>query len=163
MTKNSDFKSLVRERMAQTGENYTSARAALLSQRLLGPASATNTGPAALDPELAAALDAFRAKTRRTFMPHGRLTAIPMKRRALVVLLLDIRDTVDSDRIYTEKEINEHLKQFHADFARLRRELIDYQYLERNPHTGEYWRTDTLPERRGNISQEAGPLEQLPR
>ncbi|RAF06028.1 DUF2087 domain-containing protein, partial [Burkholderia multivorans] len=30
MTKNSDFKSLIRARMAETGENYTSARAALL-------------------------------------------------------------------------------------------------------------------------------------
>jgi len=34
-------------------------------------------------------------------------------------------------KVYPEKEINEYLKQFHDDFATLRRELIMCQYMYR--------------------------------
>lgn len=168
MTRNSDFKSLIRARMATTGENYTSARAALLAENAertesVGRAEdaadavpAAGANPAARDD---AALERFKAKVRRTFASDGTLTAIPTKRRALVVLLLDIRETLAPQRIYTEKELNDHLGGFHPDFARLRRELIDYGYLERNAHTGEYWMAATLPQRHGNLYQEAGVFE----
>ncbi|TGD12537.1 DUF2087 domain-containing protein [Brevibacterium sp. S111] len=113
MTKDKDFKKLVRSRMTETGENFTTARQTLLDSAN----SATN--PAV--PNAAEAIDQsvlrFRTKTLKTFMSSGRITAIPTKRRAL----------------------NEHLADFHPDFALLRRELIDYRLLERNPHTGRYW------------------------
>lgn len=152
MTKNSDFKSLIRARMAKTGENYTSARAALLTETLVHETTAPGL-------EAQVALESFKRKVRATFVKDGAFTAIPTKRRALVVLLLDIRATLDADRVYTEKELNAHLGRFHPDFARLRRELIDYRYLERNAHTGEYWMAAELPERRGFMIQEAGALE----
>lgn len=157
MTKNSDFKTLIRARMATTGENYTSARAALLAENSERTENAVQSGNT--DPRDDAALERFKAKVRRTFVNDGTLTAIPTKRRALVVLLLDIRETLDPLRIYTEKELNDHLGGFHPDFARLRRELIDYGYLERNAHTGEYWMAVTLPKREGNLYQEAGVFE----
>lgn len=160
MTENKNFKSLVRQRMRETGENYTSARSALLSERLLASSTGGATpADANTPPELDAALDAFRAKTRSTFLRDGRLTSIPTKRRALVVVLLDILATLDPARTYVEKELNDHLRSFHADFARLRRELIDYRYLDRDPHTGTYWVAHELPERSGNLHQEAGALE----
>ncbi|WP_453983858.1 DUF2087 domain-containing protein [Brevibacterium casei] len=169
MTKNSDFKTLIRARMATTGENYTSARAALLAENAERTESvdrAQNSVPAVdavqsgnTDPTADATLERFKAKVRRTFVNDGTLTAIPTKRRALVVLLLDIRETLEPQRIYTKKELNDHLGGFHPDFARLRRELIDYGYLERNAHTGEYWMAATLPKREGNLYQEAGVFE----
>ncbi|KZE09943.1 DUF2087 domain-containing protein [Brevibacterium casei] len=152
MTKNSDFKSLIRARMAETGENYTSARAALLTENLVRQTEAP-------DLEAQAALERYKNKVRATFVKDGAFTAIPTKRRALVVLLLDIRTSLDADRVYTEKELNAYLGRFHPDFARLRRELIDYRYLERNAHTGEYWIAAELPERRGFMIEEAGVLE----
>lgn len=135
MTKDKDFKKLVRSRMTATGENFTTARQTLLDSAN----SATN--PAV--PNAAEAIDQsvlrFRTKTLKTFMSSGRITAIPTKRRALVVLLIEIVATLDADRIYDEKALNEHLADFHPDFALLRRELIDYRLLERNSHTGRYW------------------------
>lgn len=157
MTKNKDFKALVRERMSATGENYTSARSALITQSLLE--ATAHRSVHADDPELDAALETFRHKTRATFMPGERLLAIPTKRRALVVILLDLLVTFERDRVYTEKQVNAHLEQYHPDFARLRRELIDYGYLDRDPHTGRYWLSTALPTRTGNQAQEAGALE----
>lgn len=157
MTKNSDFKTLIRARMATTGENYTSARGALLAENSERTENTVQSGNTDLRDD--ADLERFKAKVRRTFVSDGTLTAIPTKRRALVVLLLDIRETLDPQRIYTEKELNDHLGGFHQDFARLRRELIDYGYLERNAHTGQYWMAATLPKRVGNLYQEAGVFE----
>lgn len=153
MTKNSDFKNLVRTRMQTTGENYTTARSAIL-QRVSAPEPGRSADQ---DPDPATA--AFRAKTLRAFMPAGTLTAIPMKRKALVVILLEILPAFDSDRIYAEKEINAILGDFHPDFARLRRELIDYRYLARDSHTGRYWVNEEWPPRRGNHMQETEGLE----
>ncbi|MGO1753086.1 DUF2087 domain-containing protein [Brevibacterium aurantiacum] len=158
MTKNKDFKTLVRARMSATGENYTSARSALITQELL-EATAQQNSAHPEDPELDTALEAFRHKTRSAFMPGTTLLAIPTKRRALVVILLDLLATFDPDRVYTEPEVNDHLRRFHPDCARLRRELVDYGYLGRDPHTGRYWMNTALPDRRGNQAQEAKDLE----
>ncbi|WP_166971234.1 DUF2087 domain-containing protein [Brevibacterium atlanticum] len=121
MTKDKDFKKLVRARMTATGKNFMSARAALLDSQI--------------DPQI----ERFRTKTLSTFMPAGRITAIPTKRRALVVLLIEVLQAFEPDRTYTEKDVNTILLGFHPDFALLRRELIDYRLLERNSGTGSYW------------------------
>lgn len=47
---------------------------------------------------------------------------------------------------YTEREINEILKPIHPDYARLRRELIDFKFLEREPGGGLYWLAQKQPE-----------------
>ncbi|MCF2588436.1 DUF2087 domain-containing protein [Brevibacterium sp. UCMA 11752] len=153
MTKHKDFKHLVRQRMSSTGENFTSARAALLEGRVHEHQSHSESPPT--DPTA----EAFRAKTVRTFMSDGRLVSIPSKRKALVVILLEILRVFETDRIYREKDVNSILEAFHPDFARLRRELIDYRYLSRDGHTGQYWVNDPLPERSVNLVQETAAFE----
>ncbi|WP_181275399.1 DUF2087 domain-containing protein [Brevibacterium oceani] len=140
MTKDKDFKKLVRARMTATGENFTSARAALL------------------DPQIDPRIEQFRTKTLRTFMPAGRITAIPTKRRALVVLLIEVLHAFEPDRTYTEKDVNMILADFHPDFALLRRELIDYRLLERNSGTGHYWLNPNPPVHTGSQAQEMAGL-----
>ncbi|WP_209373576.1 DUF2087 domain-containing protein [Brevibacterium renqingii] len=152
MTKDKDFKRLVRSRMTATGENFTSARAALLGSTAAEGASETDH--AGIDPRIAR----FRTKTLATFMPEGRIIAIPTKRRALVVLLVEVLAAFDADRIYSEKQVNRVLADFHPDFARLRRELIDYRLLERNSHTGQYWVNANPPEHTGSQAQEMAGL-----
>lgn len=153
MTKHKDFKHLVRTRMSTTGENFTSARAALLDDR--SHADQSHDASPLTDPKA----EAFRAKTLRIFMREGRLISIPTKRKALVVILLEILTAFETGRIYSEKDINTILGAVHPDFARLRRELIDYQYLGRDAHTGQYWVNSPVPERGGNLVQEAAVFE----
>ena len=151
MTKDKDFKKLVRARMTETGENFTTARTALLTANQ----SAQSSTDSSIDPQILR----FRAKTLRTFMPDGRITAIPTKRRALVVILIEVLKALDADKVYEEKELNGILGDFHPDFALLRRELIDYRLLERNSHTGQYWVNPTPPVHTGSQAQEMAGLE----
>ena len=151
MTKDKDFKKLVRARMTETGENFTTARTALLTANQ----SADSGSESIIDPKIAR----FRAKTLRTFMPDGRIVAVPTKRRALVVILIEVLKALDADKVYEEKELNGILGDFHPDFALLRRELIDYRLLERNSHTGQYWVNPTPPVHTGSQAQEMAGLE----
>src|SRR6476661_4982726 len=90
MTRASDFKQVVRARMAATGEGYTAARAALEQE----------------------AYDAARAEQERLvgrLFTDGRIERVPAKRKVRAAVLLGV----------------------HEDFAYLRRELVNYRYLER--------------------------------
>lgn len=53
-------------------------------------------------------------------------------------VLLGVLDRFEDDRTYSEDEVNALL---HADFddhALVRRELVNFGYLARDPHAGEY-------------------------
>lgn len=151
MTKDKDFKKLVRTRMTETGENYTTARTALVAANQSGQSSTDSS----IDPQILR----FRAKTLKTFMPDGHIVAIPTKRRALVLVLIEVFAALGPDQVYDEKRLNDILGDFHPDFALLRRELIDYRLLERNAHTGEYWVNPNPPTHTGSQAQEMAGLE----
>jgi len=57
------------------------------------------------------------------------------KKQAILVVL--IREF--EDRTYLEKEVNEIIKKYFEDFSLLRRELVNFGYMKRNPLTTEYW------------------------
>ena len=112
MTRNSDFKQVVRARMAATGEGYTAARAALEQE----------------------AYDAARAEQERLvgrLFVDGRLERVPAKRKVRAAVLLEVLSCFAPGRDYSEPEVNEVLLGVHEDFAYLRRELVNYHYLQR--------------------------------
>jgi hypothetical protein len=128
VTRDRDFKQVVRARMAQTGENYTAARAALEQQQAPSRV-ATPQGPTR-----PTAYDAARREQERLvgrLFDDGRLAQIPAKRRTRAGALLEVLTRFMPGRIYTEPEVNEVLLGVHHDFAYLRRELVNYHYLER--------------------------------
>ncbi|SEB95495.1 hypothetical protein SAMN04489844_1394 [Nocardioides exalbidus] len=112
MTRDSDFKRVVRGRMAETGEGYTAARAALERE----------------------AYDAARTEQERLvarLFSGGRIERVPAKRKVRAAVLLEVVSRFEPGRDYSEKEVNEVLLGVHEDFAYLRRELVNYHYLER--------------------------------
>ena len=122
MTRNSDYKQVVRERMAETGESYTVARAAIEQQA--PPRAAADL----------AAYDAARSEQERLvarLFTDGRLARIPAKRKTRAGALLEVLTRFEPGREYSEPEVNEVLLDVHEDFAYLRRELVNYHYLER--------------------------------
>ena len=157
MTTDSDFKALVRARMALTGQTYTAARADVIAER--GPAADPHQpGPPAPETDLQrSADDAFYGKTVRSFFDGDRLRAVPAKRKARVVVLLELLKRFEAGRTYAEPEVNALLRQAHDDVAFLRRELVDYRYLERAD--GRYWVTTQTPERDANEAQEVPTAE----
>lgn len=118
MTRNSDFKQVVRARMAETGESYTAALAAV-------------QGADAPDRE---AYDAARAEQERLvgrLFTDGRIAVVPARRKVRAAVLLEVVSRFEPGRDYSEPEVNEILLGVHEDFAYLRRELVNYRYLQR--------------------------------
>ncbi|QNN54330.1 DUF2087 domain-containing protein [Nocardioides mesophilus] len=127
MTRDRDFKRVVRARMAQTGESYAAARAALEQQ----PPPRVATLPLPVD---GSAYDAARREQQRLvdrLFDDGRLAQIPAKRKTRAGALLEVLTRFEPGRVYPEPEVNEVLLGVHPDFAYLRRELVNYHYLER--------------------------------
>lgn len=118
MTKDRDVKRIVRARMAETGESYTVARAAV--QATPSPREE--------------AYDAARAEQERLvgrLFTDGRIERVPARRKVRAAVLLEVVSRFEPGREYSEKEVNEVLLGVHEDFAYLRRELVNYHYLER--------------------------------
>jgi hypothetical protein len=87
------------------------------------------------------------AKTLRSYLVDGRLTAIPAqpKKRDIVLRFL-LERVFTEDREYPEKEVNQRLALFHPDVAALRRCLFDARYVDRDH--GMYRRAAPRPDRR---------------
>ena len=87
---------------------------------------------------------ADEAAVLRTFMPAGRLVQIPVQQSKRAIVLDHIARVFEPGRRYPEAEVNALLRAFHADYAALRRYLVDEGLMSRA--AGEYWRTGgTVP------------------
>lgn len=79
-------------------------------------------------------------KAHFSAMTPLKLINFPSKAKKQVVVLSTIADQFEQDWQYTEPEVNAVLKEIHADFATLRRRLIEYGFMDRTPDGGAYWR-----------------------
>lgn len=68
------------------------------------------------------------------------LIKFPKKQKGKLVVLNRIVESFDFERRYTEKEVNEILERIFYDYVTLRRYLIEYGFLVREPGGGDYWR-----------------------
>jgi hypothetical protein len=92
-------------------------------------------------PEAAAGADraAYDRKIIADFsMPDGRLKTIPAQHKKLLAILGHVVQSFESDRRYSEPEVNAILRRFHDDTATLRRELVGAGLMARE--AGQYWR-----------------------
>ncbi len=73
------------------------------------------------------------------FIQDGKLKEIPAVRSKRFVILKHLAGMLDSQRVYTEKEINDFLSTFHDDVCTLRREMVGNKLMVRS--AGKYKRT----------------------
>ncbi|HNW35902.1 MAG TPA: DUF2087 domain-containing protein [Candidatus Ozemobacteraceae bacterium] len=71
--------------------------------------------------------------------PHGPLSTLPIKEKRRIVILRHLITFFEADRQYTEKQVNEILKRFYHDYVMLRRNLIEYGFMDRTPDGASYW------------------------
>lgn len=67
------------------------------------------------------------------------LKTFPKKEKKKVVVLKMISEQLEKGRPYTEKELNEILKEIYDDYVVIRRYLVDYGFMERTNDCTEYW------------------------
>lgn len=79
-----------------------------------------------------------RQKVLDSFFEYGKLRSIPAQRKKERIVLEKIAESFEYDRIYSEREVNIIIADFHDDFCTIRRDMIGEGLLDRNPDG--YWR-----------------------
>ena len=82
---------------------------------------------------------------RKYLREDGSLLRIPRKEKEKLVVLRRIAERFAEGRLYTQKETDSILIKADADYAALRRYLIDYRFLEREPDGSAYWVAGAKP------------------
>lgn len=82
--------------------------------------------------------EAYRQKVIDTFFEYGRLKAIPAQRKKERIVLEVIAQTFEYDRVYSEREVNIIIADFHDDFCTIRRDMVGERLLDRDSKG--YWR-----------------------
>ncbi len=73
------------------------------------------------------------------FFSGSRLVSIPSQEAKRLLVLERLAMEFEPGLRYTEREVNSILQVFHADYAALRRYLVDHEFLTRAD--GAYWRS----------------------
>lgn len=80
----------------------------------------------------------YRQKVLDSFLEYGKLKSIPAQRKKERIVLEKIADSFEYDRIYSEREVNIIIADFHDDFCTIRRDMIGEGLLDRDLNG--YWR-----------------------
>ena len=73
-------------------------------------------------------------------MQYGKLKSIPAQKKKERIILEELLKAFEPGRIYTEREVNIILADYHDDFCTLRRDMIGEHLMERDKNG--YWRVD---------------------
>lgn len=80
----------------------------------------------------------YRRKVIDAFFQYGKLKAIPAQRKKERIVLEVIAAAFEYGRVYSEREVNIIIADFHEDFCTIRRDMIGEKLLERSSEG--YWR-----------------------
>ena len=84
--------------------------------------------------------DEADAQILRDYTNGPRLTHLPNKRKKTEVILRWLATLFQPEYVYSEAEVNGFSKSVYADdYVSLRRDLIDFRILRREPDGGKYW------------------------
>lgn len=87
--------------------------------------------------------DAYTQKVLKTFFKRGRLVKIPSQQKKFVVVIKELVKNFEPEKVYSERDVNIILADFHDDFATLRRGLVDFRMMERSRDGRDYRRVNT--------------------
>ena len=123
-----------------------------LSRQVMAERGSVPAGDGAGAVSEASAEERERAKVLRDFFDGPRLKQLPAQRKKRVVVLQHLLTRFAPGRDYAEKEVNALLREAHEDVATLRRELVDYGFMNRQG--GVYRVAAALPARGPTVAQE---------
>ncbi len=79
----------------------------------------------------------YRDRVIRAFFEYGKLKSIPTQRKKERIILEEIAKSFEPGRIYSEREVNIIIADFHDDFCTIRRDMIGEKIMVRE--NGNYW------------------------
>lgn len=79
----------------------------------------------------------YRKRVIESFFEYGKLKSIPTQRKKERIVLEEIAKAFEPGRIYTEREVNIIIADFHDDFCTIRRDMIGEKIMDRE--NGKYW------------------------
>ena len=82
----------------------------------------------------------YRQKVLDSFFEYGKLKSIPAQRKKERIVLEEIAKSFETGRVYTEREVNVIIADFHDDFCTIRRDMIGEGIMQRE--NGKYWLTE---------------------
>ncbi|HPI98018.1 MAG TPA: DUF2087 domain-containing protein [Synergistales bacterium] len=82
--------------------------------------------------------EAEKNRILRKYFREGRMDRYPLKAKDQVVVLREAVKLFDPRKIYSEKEVNAILEGLFGDYAILRRNLVEYGFMARNPDGSGY-------------------------
>lgn len=87
-------------------------------------------------------MTAYQEKLKKYYDEEGRLTQYPSKRPMRILALTKIAEKFEFSIKYTEKEVNEIIRDSIAfgDIELVRREMFQYKLIGRLRDGSEYWR-----------------------
>ncbi len=74
----------------------------------------------------------YKEKVINSFFKYDKLEEIPVQHKKRQIVLEKIVESFEIGREYTEKEVNLIIADFHDDFCTIRRDLIGFNFMERN-------------------------------
>lgn len=80
----------------------------------------------------------YRQRVIDAFFEYGKLKSIPTQLKKKRIVLEVIAAAFELDRIYSEREVNIIIADFHDDFCTIRRDMVSEKLLGRKGM--EYWR-----------------------
>lgn len=83
----------------------------------------------------------FIKKLKNFYDSEGKLTQYPPKRPMRIIALAKIAEKFEKDKIYTEKEVNEIIRNSisFSDIEIIRREMFQYRFIGRLRDGSQYW------------------------
>ena len=84
--------------------------------------------------------DKERETTIKNYMDeNGAIKTFPAKEKKKIIVLSEVVKNFSKGKKYSEKEINRVLERIYADYATIRRYLIEYGFIERSNDCKYYW------------------------
>jgi hypothetical protein len=83
--------------------------------------------------------EAERTAILAKYFAGEKLSEFPIKQKRKLVVLDRIAKAFESGRRYTEKQVNEIILAFYGDYATIRRYLVEYGFIDREPDGSAYW------------------------
>lgn len=73
----------------------------------------------------------YKQRVIESFFKYNKLKNLPVQKKKKQIVLEKIVESFEWDRIYTEKEVNLIIADFHDDFCTIRKDLISFNLMKR--------------------------------